>query len=779
MSCVKSLSSMFLMSLSASGFANEVATSYDEQAIHVESRSAEPLLFVDERQPDTTGLWFHISQGQLELAQQEFTRLSETYPQWVPEPDLLDSLAALSNPIVVAEEQAAPSPVADTQPDIFIRLSQQKEQDWPNVPAMLVDQASELANAEQNADHHSLLGWVYLSRKEYSKAIDHFNQVKRLDPKQSSADDGINKAVTDQVTRSIDERYTAVLDDLIVEYPAFPVAKMIDTAAWAYFQQQNYQAALYWFKYLGNHSAQVISLDKAGNKTAAVDLACQYPEDIDLLNYCVGYYSQKQALFFERELYRESIFMADKIQNYTQFTRGQLELYAWSHYHLGNKVESQQAFTRLTGLDPENTTYAEILVGLHTIGSEPLNHLQVLYPRVAEEVKRVQQFTAQQRKQFDRARFFDVAEASQPSASVEAGIAYRTQASDDALANLDTTNFYLGFSDYYDQTKYGIRVNYRVLDSDAPTRGDWVGEIQLPDVYSGDTLIDETGIALYVKHQLEGINTLFALEYAQPDDGVASSLIGTLSAVWFWDKTVLAGALFRQRVEDSYLSYSGLVDGDWGAVHETGIKGLLSYEFQPDWAISSEIEAAWLEGHRVEENTKLALNLGLTYDWAQRYSTTLDYLRVGPYVKWISYGENQNDFTIGNGGYFSPENYLNLGGRAELLTVENNQWQVKSMVELSYHSVDAGSIHRLRYTNDDFFVAQDTDSGFGANIELEAQWLMTMNWALAARLRQAFSESYQETELGIQLRWYLEGKPNLTSDELISSSPYQADYAWY
>jgi tetratricopeptide (TPR) repeat protein len=779
MTYAKSLSSMFLMTLSASGLANNVSTSYDEQEIQVQSRASEPSFVVDDRQPDTTGLWFHISQGQMLLAQQEFTRLSEVYPNWSPEADLLEALAALSNPIAVPDEPSTPPPVAETQPDVFTILSQQNEQHWPNVPDILVEQASELAYAENNVAHHSLLGWVYLSRRAYSKAIDHFNQVKRLDPEQSSADDGINKAVTDQVKRSIDERYAAVLDDLIVQYPEFPITAMIETAAWAYFQQQNYQAALYWFEYLGDYSAQVISLDKAGDRTAAVTLACQHTNDIDLLNYCVGYYSEKQALFFERELYRESILMAEKIQNYAEFSRGQLELYAWSHYHVGNKIESQQAFTRLTGIDPENATYAEILVGLHTIGSEPLHHLQVLYPRVAEEVQRVQTLTAQQRKQFDRVRFLDVAATSQPSASVDAGIAYRTQASDDALADLDSTNFYVGFSDYYEQSKYGIRVNYKVLDGDTPISGDWVGENQLIAQYAGDTLVKETGLALYIKRQFEGMNTLLALEYATPDEGVSSSLGGTLSAVWFWDDMVLAGSVFRQRVEDSYLSDTGLVDGDWGAVEETGIRGLVSYEFQPDWAISSEIEVAWLEGHQVEDNTKIALALGLTYDWAQRYPTTLDYLRAGPYVRWMSYGENQNDFTIGNGGYFSPENYLNLGGRAELLTVENNQWQVKSMVELSYHSLDAGSIHRLRYTDSDFFVAQSRDSGFGANMELEGQWLMTMNWALAARLRQSFSESYRQTELGIQVRWYLDGKSNLTSDELISSSPYAADYAWY
>jgi hypothetical protein len=776
MKFVKSLSSIFLATLSGAVLADDVATSYGEQDISVQSRTPQQAFFVDETKPDTTGLWFHISQQQLDLAEQEFERLTALHPQWIPEPDLVDAMERLAHPVIVVDK---PSEKVDPQAQLFAKMSRGMQRGWGNTSDTEIELASELAFSERNPEHHSLMGWVLISRQDYAKAIAHFNEVKRLDPKHASADDGIQKAVADQTKRAIEEGYPAVLDDLTYQYPQFDIKNMIETTAWEYFKQRRYQAALHWFEYTGNYPAQVTSLDKAGRRTEALELACKHTAEADLLNYCLGYYSEKQALFFDRALYRESVMMAEKIKQHLPLSKGQLELYAWSHYHLSHRTESQLAFAELSEFEPENETYAEILVGLHTIGSPELNRLEALYPRVADEVKRVQQYTAWQRKQFDRSRSFDEASTVKQQVTVESGLAYRSQSSDDALANLNVADYYVGFSQYYDQYKYGIRVNYRTMDSNNPGADDWIGQTQLTSAYDGDTLVKETGLSVYVKRQSEDLNTLFELEYMHPDEGLGSNISAKLSAVWFGDQVVLGSTIFKQRIEDSYLSYSGLIDGDWGAVSATGIKSLVSYEFQPDWAISLEGEAALLSGTNVADNDKLAIEFGLTHDMAKSYKNAIDYLRIGPYVRWMSYDENQNDYTLGNGGYFSPENYLNLGGRAEVLTLENKQWQLRSMIELSYSAFDAGNIERLRDTDDHFVVFQNSESGFGANIELEGQWLIDMNWVLAGLVKQAISESYQQTEVGLQLRWNLDGKQGLTSDELILSSPYRADYAWY
>lgn len=57
-----------------SGFA-QVTTTYKEQG--------NILTNIEENGPDLTGLWFHINEGQTQLANAEATRLKQTYPRWV------------------------------------------------------------------------------------------------------------------------------------------------------------------------------------------------------------------------------------------------------------------------------------------------------------------------------------------------------------------------------------------------------------------------------------------------------------------------------------------------------------------------------------------------------------------------------------------------------------------------------------------------------------------------------------------------------------------------
>lgn len=870
-----------VMSADALSADNSVTTQYESQQISVESNTTQVLPELSVADPDTTGVWYHISQRQKELAVSEFERLKDEYPSWQPQQDLIQAISELTKPVIpsadttpivatpdkmdrvlsdplsipdslsirdaaLAIEQAEAAeqqdPIAqaeltdqveqalqstpeanieqsvktesvvdfvkqaDTdsadstdnsptsanqpsftepsqqQPSVFDQIARLDAATWPTLDNELVNRASQQAIKERDKDQLSLMGWVFNSREEFPRALSHFQLAQKIAPKTEGVEDGIIAALNGIVARAVTTKDITSLQTLSNQYPDYPLTNEIEALAWQYYEKEEYLRALKWFVYTDNPVAQVINLDKLNRKNEAQNLACQHLSVKQLNQYCIDGYAQQQLQLYEQQEYQSSLQVADSIEAIQPLSTPQLELAAWSHYQLNHIDQSKQLFTRLIKQDPNNSDFALVLVNLYGVDSQPLAQLAESYPSIADEIAKINQQAAWSRKQFDRFHWLSNTENSRTDTSIESGIDWDRQTSGDALSSKEVETYYIGFSQRINEYRFGSRVNYQSVSSETPQAGDFIGLEQLTEEYDGLHQTYETGISAYVKKQDTNQNNLAVINYWKPEDGLRHSVSGLVSSVAYLDNFTLAGSLYRERVEDSFLSYSGMFDQSstrWGSVHANGVKGVVAYSFTPSWSISSELDTAYLAGENVEDNSKLAAELSLTRNFAEYYTDQLDYLRVGPVIRWISYDENQNDYTQGNGGYFSPERFLTLAGKVALLTPENRRWQVKGEVELAHSSSDPGSVTRYRYSDNATTIAQDSSSGVSATIEIEGQWLIHPHWQLATYIKQNISDSYHEAQVGLQIRWNLNAKQGVTSDTLISSSPYNADYAWY
>ena len=756
-----------------------VTTTYDEQDVHIRNNSKEEVLEITEESPDTKALWYYIHQGNVSLAKKELERLKARHPAWRPERKLLRAIATPP----FAEPVKKKGANQRKQEQLFGRISRGGEKYWNKMPAERVQEASDLAFGAKQATLHALMGWVFISRKEYESAIRHFEQMKVIKPEETSADDGIQAALLGLVTQMMHNGDKDGLNALSRQYPQQPVTTYIDTEAWSYYKQELYQDALVWFEFSDNYFAQVMSMEKLGLGQDASELACSHRSVETLHNYCVDSYSLQQSERFDAGQYQASLQAAEKIKEFQGLNQGQLNLYAWAHYHLGHKDESVVLFTQLIQQDPNNKTYANILVSLLDLESQELKQLAEQYILVAEQVEKRKSELALSRKQFDR--FYTIKHGSSDEKErqliLEAGASWNIPDTDIAMVNLDTQQYFLGFSGYWSQFNVGARVYYQKLSSDTPAIGEWFGQEQLSESFDGLSDTEENGLGLYAKYQGLRFNTLAELEYQKPSDGFKSSITGKLSAVWFSSEVTVAGALYRERISDSLLSITGMYDDTsqrWGAVKATGLRGVVSYALQPEWAITTELDLASLDGENVLDNNKQKLEISLTRD-TDYYSEYLDYMRITPFISGISYDKNLNAYTLGNGGYFSPERFVNLGGRVELLTLEEQRWQVKTKIELSYEDSEPGSIEVLPYSSSSDCVSQEPVKGVAANGRLEGQVLLNPYWELVGSLEVTHSSNYQLSVASIQLRWNFSPKTSVTSDGFISVSPYEEDYAWY
>ncbi|RJF87935.1 hypothetical protein D3874_13645 [Oleomonas cavernae] len=114
----------------------------------------------------------------------------------------------------------------------------------------------------------------------------------------------------------------------------------------------------------------------------------------------------------------------------------------------------------------------------------------------------------------------------------------------------------------------------------------------------------------------------------------------------------------RRAVTDSVLSYAGTRDPlsgkEWGGVMRTGGEIGLSYDVAEGGAYGSV-------GYHVYDGTNVADNAAWSADFGaylRPYRTETSRLQVGVALSYLNFDKNLSQFTLGHGGYFSPQNYF-------------------------------------------------------------------------------------------------------------------------
>ncbi|RQS05935.1 cellulose biosynthesis protein BcsC [Burkholderia sp. Bp8998] len=126
------------------------------------------------------------------------------------------------------------------------------------------------------------------------------------------------------------------------------------------------------------------------------------------------------------------------------------------------------------------------------------------------------------------------------------------------------------------------------------------------------------------------------------------------------DRAAYSLAVTRRAVTDSLLSFAGARDASaglkWGGVTRSGARGALSWD---DGTSGAYVEGAfdYYDGHHVERNFA---GKGSGGAYTRVLSDADRTLTVGVNATWMRFSKNQSYFTYGQGGYFSPQQYVIL-----------------------------------------------------------------------------------------------------------------------
>ncbi|MDO9424379.1 MAG: cellulose synthase subunit BcsC-related outer membrane protein [Methylobacter sp.] len=227
---------------------------------------------------------------------------------------------------------------------------------------------------------------------------------------------------------------------------------------------------------------------------------------------------------------------------------------------------------------------------------------------------------------------------------------------------------------------------------------------------------------------------------------------------------------YSQPVRQSILSYTGIKDPyqgtlntplnaaprdiEWGRVLSTGFKSSGFYRFNDAWNMSGAIDYAWVEGKNVADNSMVSVSAGLGRSLDLK---GFNYFTVGPSFNYQHFDKNLSHFTLGHGGYFSPEHYYNIGAGVNFLTEEGRTYVVKGRVNAGFQGIkEAASPWFPLYDPNRGAFDTAHSSGEALDIELKGVWLVAPNIQLGGGGAVRKTSGFEDYTGGLFIRYFFE-----------------------
>lgn len=243
--------------------------------------------------------------------------------------------------------------------------------------------------------------------------------------------------------------------------------------------------------------------------------------------------------------------------------------------------------------------------------------------------------------------------------------------------------------------------------------------------------------------------------------------VGQLGARYAWNAT-----LAHRPVRESLLSYAGLVDpwnGEaWGQVFRSGLSLEGWYQLNPAWTLAGLLRANDYQGTEVASNTGYGAALSIGRNLRH---PLFSYLTVGPAVEYKHFQRNLNHFTVGHGGYYSPELDLGLMLAMDFRTREAGPWLIQGSARAGWRLQDQAQspwfpLNSSPLRTDSLSYEGSTDSGPTASLRLHGVAQLSPQWQVGMDLYGNYSQSFQEYSGQLFIRWLFKPRRGVFSSDL-------------
>ncbi|HKR89812.1 MAG TPA: cellulose synthase subunit BcsC-related outer membrane protein, partial [Phenylobacterium sp.] len=224
-------------------------------------------------------------------------------------------------------------------------------------------------------------------------------------------------------------------------------------------------------------------------------------------------------------------------------------------------------------------------------------------------------------------------------------------------------------------------------------------------------------------------------------------------------------ALVRRPVMDSLLAYAGTEDPragvSWGQVSRSGAQGGLTLT-RGDLGAYAVLAGYAYDGRRVRSNASAQLDVG---GYAQLYRRGSTVLKGGLNLDLQAYRRNENAFTFGHGGYFSPQQFVSLTVPLRF-SRKTGAWRIEAQVSPGwehYREGDAPVFPTAPAWQAQLPAGQSTitgsrKQGLGVSGEARAEYSLGPRLLVGAEVGGDTFGAYRETHAALRLRLRFAGR---------------------
>ena len=590
------------------------------------------------------------------------------------------------------------------------------------------------------------------------------------------------KAAGDE-PRSLQE--AAILAPLVEARRDAATARML---GWTHYDAGQDEAAAEWFAKSQQWSPSeeaayglALARERLGDHDAAVAAAHAYPESSRIAAVV-----RDGALARARERHEAGDYagseqaLAEAAQ-YGELDRGAQLLHGWNLAKQGRYDEAGKIFAELYRAAPDEASADGLLF------SYGAAHDEAALVRLGAELggPLAQKYGLQQARQAYGRKQFLAAHAAAPQAfpllehvdrpDASAGLMARRRSGSAGLSRLTVSKapWLEGRLVSGGVYEWRLRLDDVHLDSGSLSAGALIGSAPAapaPFITPPKTDIN-AGVEPLLSVAREGRFAPYAAIGTTPLQGpVDAHLVGQLGATWYGARASANVEWSARPVRDSILSYVGTVDpysgAVWGRVVSSGVGARLYSTLNEKWSTWAQARWARLEGERVQDNEHLAIDVAINRALPWR---GMDRVTVGPYVGYERYAKNLSYFTLGHGGYFSPQRLLRAGVALDGMSDEGRDFVARTRVAAGVQTHRANAAPYFPLAPDGRMYAGSDQSGAAMDVQWLGVWRVTPRWQLGGGAAYRRSPAFEDMFAGAFVRYSLGTRPALFSRDLPAS----------
>lgn len=220
----------------------------------------------------------------------------------------------------------------------------------------------------------------------------------------------------------------------------------------------------------------------------------------------------------------------------------------------------------------------------------------------------------------------------------------------------------------------------------------------------------------------------------------------------------------RRAVTDSLTSFAGAHDDrtgqTWGGVTASGVQGQIGVD-KPKYGVYGYGSWQYLDGSNVASNTRSEVGAGIY--WYLLHDTNR-LLTAGVNLDGMFYDKNENYFTYGNGGYFSPQHFYSVSLPVTWAQrFDRFSYKVQGSVGLQYfHQASADyfptsselqSAAAASTLGNGGVYGASSKTDVGYNLSTAAEYQLSSKWFVGGTASINNSSDYRQWAVGLYLRY--------------------------